>query len=80
MESRNSYGRGGLKAIQKLRDLGQGLWLDNITRNWLKMGVFERYIDVDALSAQLQDESAKSFVNSWNDLPAGFESKTSARG
>jgi transaldolase len=39
------------------------------------MGVFERYIDVDALSAQLQDEGAKSFVNSWNDLPAGVESK-----
>ena len=25
-------------------------------------------IDVHALSAQLQDEGAKSFVNSWNDL------------
>src|SRR5919108_62204 len=25
-------------------------------------------IDVDALAARLQDEGAKSFVNSWNDL------------
>ena len=27
-------------------------------------------IDVDALAARLQDEGAKSFVNSWNDLMA----------
>ena len=32
-------------------------------------------IDVDALAAQLQDEGAKSFVNSWNDLMGVIESK-----
>jgi hypothetical protein len=26
--------------------------------------------DIDALAARLQDEGAKSFVNSWNDLMA----------
>ena len=34
-----------MKATQILRDLGQSLWLDNITRNMLKTGVLERYID-----------------------------------
>ena len=33
-------------------------------------------IDVNALAAQLQDEGAKSFVNSWNDLMAVIGSKS----
>ena len=33
-------------------------------------------IDVDALGAQLQDEGAKSFVKSWNELMAVVESKS----
>ena len=35
-------------------------------------------IDVDALSKQLQDEGAKSFVNSWNDLMGVISSKSAA--
>ena len=34
-----------MKAAQKLHDLGQSLWLDNITRNLLKTGVLRRYVD-----------------------------------
>src|SRR4030081_452233 len=34
-----------MKAAQILHDLGQSLWLDNITRNLLKTGVLRRYID-----------------------------------
>jgi transaldolase len=34
-----------MKAAQNLHDLGQSLWLDNITRNLLKTGVLRRYID-----------------------------------
>ena len=34
-----------MKVAQKLHDLGQSLWLDNITRNLLKTGVLRRYID-----------------------------------
>jgi transaldolase len=34
-------------------------------------------IDVDALAARLQDEGAKSFVSSWNDLIGCIESKSS---
>jgi transaldolase len=33
-------------------------------------------IDIDALAAQLQDEGAKSFVKSWNELMSVIESKS----
>ncbi len=35
-------------------------------------------VDVDALAARLQDEGAKAFVKSWNDLLAVLESKSEA--
>ena len=34
-----------MKATRILHDLGQSLWLDNITRNLLRSGVLRRYID-----------------------------------
>src|SRR4249920_267057 len=34
-----------VKATRILHDLGQSLWLDNITRNLLRTGVLRRYID-----------------------------------
>ncbi|MGH8803051.1 MAG: transaldolase [Casimicrobiaceae bacterium] len=34
-----------MKATQKLHDLGQSLWLDNITRGLLDSGTLKRYID-----------------------------------
>ena len=34
-----------MKATQKLYDLGQSLWLDNITRDLLTTGTLKRYID-----------------------------------
>lgn len=34
-----------IKATQKLHDLGQSLWLDNITRGLLTSGTLRRYID-----------------------------------
>src|SRR6266705_808849 len=34
-----------MKATRILHDLGQSLWLDNITRNMLKAGVLRHYID-----------------------------------
>src|SRR4051794_13841966 len=33
-----------MKATQQLHDLGQSLWLDNITRNLLDTGTLRRYI------------------------------------
>jgi transaldolase len=34
-----------MKATQELHDLGQSLWLDNITRDLLDNGILKRYID-----------------------------------
>src|SRR5437667_4565300 len=34
-----------MKAPQRLHELGQSLWLDNITRDLLDSGTLERYID-----------------------------------
>ncbi len=34
-----------MKATQRLHDLGQSLWLDNITRGLLTKGTLRRYID-----------------------------------
>ncbi len=34
-----------MKATQQLHDLGQSIWLDNITRELLSSGTLERYID-----------------------------------
>ena len=34
-----------MKATKKLHDLGQSLWLDNITRDLLNSGTLKRYID-----------------------------------
>jgi transaldolase len=35
-------------------------------------------IDIDALAAQLQEQGAKSFVNSWNELMGVIASKGAA--
>src|SRR5581483_3288487 len=34
-----------MKATQLLHNLGQSLWVDNITRNLLDSGTLQRYID-----------------------------------
>ena len=34
-----------MKATQALHELGQSLWLDNITRDLLTSGTLKRYID-----------------------------------
>ena len=34
-----------MKSTQKLHDVGQSLWLDNITRELLNSGTLKRYID-----------------------------------
>jgi transaldolase len=34
-----------MKATRMLHELGQSLWLDNITRDMLQNGTLKRYID-----------------------------------
>ena len=57
-----------MKPTQQLHDLGQSLWLDNITRDLLNEGLADR----------LQEEGAAAFVKSWNELLAVLESKCTA--
>src|SRR5579864_4980970 len=40
-----SGGCGIMKATQTLHNLGQSIWLDNITRDLLESGTLKRYID-----------------------------------
>lgn len=39
-----------MKATQQLHDLGQSLWLDNISRELLKSGTLRRYIDAFSIT------------------------------
>ena len=41
-----------MKATQKLHELGQSVWLDNITRDLLTSGTLKRYIAEESLWKQ----------------------------
>ena len=67
-----------LKALAQHTDLGTILPADGgdceeVLRRFAKSG-----IDVDRLAVQLQEEGAKSFVKSWNDLMSVIASKSAA--
>jgi transaldolase len=71
----NTMPEGTLKALAQHTELGALLPADGgdceeVLAQFAKAG-----IDVNALAAQLQDEGAKSFVKSWNDLMAVITSK-----
>jgi hypothetical protein len=42
-----------MKATQLLHNLGQSLWLDNITRDLLTSGTLKRYIDELSVTAAI---------------------------
>ena len=72
----NTMPDGTLKALADHGDIAGAMPADGgdceeVLARFAKAG-----IDVDALAAQLQDEGAKSFVKSWNDLMAVIESKS----
>ena len=72
----NTMPEATLKALAEHTELGSILAVDGgdceeVLARFAKAG-----IDVDALAAQLQDEGAKSFVKSWNDLMAVIASKS----
>ena len=39
-----------MNATGKLHDLGQSIWLDNITRDLLESGTLQRYIDESSVT------------------------------
>ena len=72
----NTMPEGTLKALAEHSELGALLSADGgdceaVLAQFAKAG-----IDIDALAAQLQDEGAKSFVKSWNDLMEVIASKS----
>ena len=74
----NTMPEGTLKALADHGEIGAILPADGgdceeVLAQFAKAG-----IDVDALAAQLQEEGAKSFVKSWNELLAVIESKSAA--
>ena len=74
----NTMPEGTLKALAEHTELGTILPADGgdceeVLAQFAKAG-----IDVEALAAQLQDEGAKSFVKSWNDLMSVIASKSAA--
>ena len=74
----NTMPEATLKALAEHTELGSILPADGgdceaVLAQFAKAG-----IDVDALAAQLQEEGAKSFVKSWNELMGVIESKSAA--
>jgi transaldolase len=72
----NTMPEGTLKALADHGQLGEILPADggdceDVVARFAKAGV-----DVDSLAAQLQDEGAKSFVKSWNELMGVIASKS----
>jgi transaldolase len=52
-----------MKATQKLRELGQSLWLDSISREMLNSGTLKRYIE--QLSVTGQTSNLKTFTDAF---------------
>jgi transaldolase len=74
----NTMPEGTLKALADHGELGAMLPADGGDCEEVLAQFARAGIDVDALSAQLQDEGAKSFVKSWNELMGVITSKSAA--
>jgi transaldolase len=74
----NTMSEGTLNALADHGQLGAILPADGGDSEQV-LGEFAKAgVDVDALAARLQDEGAKSFVDSWNELMACIRSKSAA--
>ena len=74
----NTMPEGTLKALATHSELGALLPADGGDCEDVLARFASAGIDVEALAAQLQDEGAKSFVKSWNELMAVIASKSAA--
>jgi transaldolase len=74
----NTIPEGTLKALAEHGDVGRLLPVDGGDCEAVLTEFARAGIDSDALAAQLQDEGAKSFVKSWNELMAVIASKSAA--
>ncbi|HEY2428926.1 MAG TPA: transaldolase, partial [Acidimicrobiales bacterium] len=74
----NTMPEGTLKALADHGEIGPMLPADGGDCEDVLVQFAEAGIDLDALAARLQDEGAKSFVKSWDDLMAVIASKSAA--
>src|ERR1700733_8508753 len=74
----NTMPEGTLKALADHGELGSILPADGGDCEEGLAQFAKAGIDIDALAARLQDEGAKSFVQSWNDLMAVIASKSAS--
>ena len=72
----NTMPESTLKALADHGQLGESLPADGGDCEEVLAGFAKSGVDVDALAVQLQDEGAKSFVKSWNELLAVITSKS----
>ena len=72
----NTMPEGTLKALADHGDLSEIMSADGGDCEAVLDQFAEAGIDIDNLGAKLQDEGAKSFVNSWNDLMEVIASKS----
>jgi transaldolase len=72
----NTMPEATLKALAAHNELGSILPADGGDSEEVLAQFGKAGIDVDALASQLQEEGAKSFVNSWNELMEVTSSKT----
>ncbi len=76
----NTMPEGTLKALADHGEVGGTLPADGGNCEEVLAEFAKAGIDVDALAARLQEEGAKSFVRSWNELMAVIASKSVALG
>jgi len=74
----NTMPEGTLKAVAEHGLVSATMPIDGSDSDEVLARFLAAGIDVQSLSAQLQDEGAKSFVNSWNDLMGVITSKSAA--
>ena len=74
----NTMPEGTLKALAEHGELGALLPADGGDCEAVLTQFARAGIDIDVLAAQLQDEGAKSFVKSWNELMEVIASKSAA--
>ena len=76
----NTMPEGTLKALADHGEIGEPLPADGGDCEEVLAQYGKAGIDVDALAAQLQEEGAKSFVNSWHELMEVINTKSAALG
>ncbi|MCM3905027.1 MAG: transaldolase [Pyrinomonadaceae bacterium] len=74
----NTMPEGTLKALSKQNELGEIMAADGGDCEEVLAQFAEAGIDIEMLAARLQDEGAKSFAKSWNELMAVITSKGAA--